>query len=136
MGTQNDPVPPPGTLTDRLDELEALIPDQEAPEAVPSMGRIAGIPVLDDLVEPFDTPQHDDLPEPVPGPEEEPDYRSDADKLSDLAHRLERRLLQEMDELIGVLRGVVRRHIKQELHDALSRETDPAPRPPEQDPGE
>ena len=124
---------PDGTLKDRLDELESLIPETDASGPTPE--HAAGIPVLDDLVEPFDTPApHDETPaDPVPA-EEEANYRSDADKLSELASRLETRLLQEMEELVGVLRGVVQRHIKQELHDALSREMDEsATRPPEPD---
>jgi hypothetical protein len=133
MVTHHDPVRPAATLTDKLDELESLIPDEDPPARGQPMERLAGIPVLDDLVEPFDTPPDDEPAEPGFNPENEPDYRSDADRLSELANRLEQRLLQEMEDLVGVLRGVVRRHIKQELHDALSRETDATPRPPEKD---
>jgi len=100
----------PESLRSRLDELESLLGDEEpSGSAVPR----ANLPVLDDVVEPATS-------------EGGPEYRSDADQLAELAERLEQRLCAELESLVGVLKDVVRRQIKQELHDTLRRESDTA----------
>ncbi len=85
----DNPSGTPPTLTDKLQELEQLIPDREGSGS-------RSVPVLDDLVEP-----------------------GDADAASrnfdDLEQRLQQRLDAELADLAGVLKGVIKRCISEEL---------------------
>lgn len=108
MATPEKPSPHK-SLHEDLEELESLLAGQERPAAGDNGGGQAPreIPVLDELAGPDDYSKA----EPAaasPG-------RIDPRQLAEIGRRLEQRLESELAELTGVLRGVVKRCILEEL---------------------
>lgn len=103
----------PPSLHEGIDELESLLTDRPAPPP-------AQIPILDELA---GAPEARQV-EPTAGAPAGIDPR----QLAELARRLEQRVESELADLAGVIRGVVKRCILEELRTYL-----PAATPSTQD---
>ncbi|MGH8248340.1 MAG: hypothetical protein ACREUU_18125 [Gammaproteobacteria bacterium] len=94
------------TLGEDIDELEFLLDGQAG--AAGADPRAAGIPVLDDLVEP------EDLEAPAAA-----ERTLQPGQLVELSRRLQRRIDGELGDLADVIRNVVKRSIMEELRSFL-----------------
>jgi hypothetical protein len=108
--------PASGTLTDRITELESLLPgNTNNPPTVPVLKDTAGgvhpdqaeIPVLDELVHAEDVDSDDwEHAELTPGT---------ADQMVQLIDKIEHRLTDELEALVQTLKSAMRESILDEL---------------------
>ncbi|MBI2993941.1 MAG: hypothetical protein HYY48_07170 [Gammaproteobacteria bacterium] len=88
------------SLHEGIEELESLLGDRPAPDSAP-------IPILDELAGPADAQPVESSAVSSTG--------IDPRLLAELARRLEQRVELELADLAGVIRGVVKRCILEEL---------------------
>lgn len=106
-------------LVSRLDELESLLDGQDQDQDRPGSGspappNMAGnIPILDELVTPGDFEEDDYSPVPDEGPD-----------LFQLAERLEEKFSNELDEIVSILKGNLKKSIMTELKSQMDNQTE------------
>ncbi len=117
-----DPEKKPSELTEKIDELEALLIEHREP-ADPGPSRVvhtaSGIPILEDL---FEQDEPEDYPD-LPFDDDEEDDEPTHERLEQIAGELEQKLTHELDEIVGLLKVNMRESILNELHILLKSDT-------------
>ncbi len=117
-----DPEKTPAELTEKIDELEALLIEHREP-ADPGPSRVvhtaSGIPILEDLFEQDEPEDYPDLPFDDNEEDDEPTH----ERLEQIAGDLEQKLTHELDEIVNLLKVNMRESILNELQILLKSDT-------------
>ncbi len=97
-------------LTEQIDELESLINSRAEGANKNLDDRESTIPILDELVTADDYDISTDVPD---------DALHQEHRLDLLAGRLEQKIFSELDEIVSILKGNLKKNIMDELQDQL-----------------